>query len=285
MAALWIILHVVFLVTLCNANNQHDFAHFLARIKELEEGQRVCMQYVPVMRELQARLNQAESSLLELGDLGSKLQEANSRILDLEIKLKINKAEADKEGTSNGLLKLWTSTSEGDVKVRPHVNDIANTTDRIHPYQRGVDAPTRRATLYTDRVAFSAYVKNNIANLGANHIIHFDTVIHNEGRGFDPLLGLFTCPISGTYYFQATILSKDEDFIDTYIVLDDYYTAGVHSNSGGLMNGQAGNAVIMHCAKGQRVWVRTVHDQHGIKNVYGDKYSTFIGHLLWVDHA
>ncbi|KAL3861574.1 hypothetical protein ACJMK2_007600 [Sinanodonta woodiana] len=285
MAAFWIMLHAAALITLCNANDEHDFAHVLARIKELEEGQKLCMQYVPLISDLQARLNQAESRLLELGDLDSKLQEANTRIRDLEMKLKLNKPEADKEETSIDLLKQSTTKSQGEVNDTPYVKDVANTTHRIQSYQRGADARTRRATLYTDRVAFSAYVKNDISNLGANHIIHFDTVIHNEGRGFDPLLGIFTCPVSGTYYFQTTILSKEEDFIDTYIVLDDYYTAGVHSNSGGLLYGQAGNAVIMHCAEGQRVWVRTVHDQHGIKNVYGDKYSTFIGHLLWVDHA
>ncbi|KAL3861577.1 hypothetical protein ACJMK2_007603 [Sinanodonta woodiana] len=285
MAAFRMTLHAVFLITLCNANDEHDFVHVLARIKELEEGQTLCMQYVPMISDLQARLNQAESRLLELGDLDSKLQEANARIHDLEIKLKIDKPEADKDETSNELPKQSTTKSQEEVNDTPYVKDVDNTTHRIQSYRRGADARARSATPNTDRVAFSAYVNNGISNLGANHIIHFDTIIHNEGSGFDPLLGIFTCPVSGTYYFQTTILSMKEDFIDTSIVLDENWIAAVHSNAGGLLFGQGTNAAITHCAVGQRVWVRTVDDQEGTKNVYGNRYSTFIGHLLWVDHA
>ncbi|KAL3856500.1 hypothetical protein ACJMK2_011251 [Sinanodonta woodiana] len=134
------------------------------------------------------------------------------------------------------------------------------------------------------RVAFSTYLSKPLDELGRQHTIIFDQVEYNEGNGYDKTLGVFICPISGAYFFIASILGFPNDNIHTELVVDGSNTAGIDSDSnGGSEYPQGTNMSILRCTVGQRVWVR-IMEHFGVR-VYSDqyRYTKFVGFMLWSD--
>ncbi|KAL3856498.1 hypothetical protein ACJMK2_011249 [Sinanodonta woodiana] len=134
------------------------------------------------------------------------------------------------------------------------------------------------------RLAFSAYLSHIIHGLGTEQAIVFDKVDYNEGEGYDNIIGVFFCRVSGTYSFFASILSFGAEELHTEIVLDGSNTAGIDSDSrDGPHNSHSSNMAIFRCLAGQRVWVR-LSGNRGTQ-VYGNekRWTKFSGMLLWSD--
>lgn len=129
-------------------------------------------------------------------------------------------------------------------------------------------------------VAFSSYFQSTVKELGFHHTIPFDTVIANEGSGFDPLLHVFTCPSDGTYVFMTALLADFQQNTVTEIVINGSPLVLAYSAGGNGSHGydQGFNSVITHCNAGDRVWVQ-IHNHQG-ETVFGGRFSTFSGYKL-----
>ncbi|XP_053391790.1 rho-associated protein kinase 1-like [Mercenaria mercenaria] len=131
------------------------------------------------------------------------------------------------------------------------------------------------------RIAFTAYLSNTVTELGKQHPIPFDQVMLNEGHAYDTVLHAFICPVNGIYMFQSAAMSTHTDSIQTEIVKDGValvviYAAGATGSHG---YDQGFNSAVIQCNQGERVWVR-VHAHYGT-DLYGGRYTTFSGYLLW----
>lgn len=71
--------------------------------------------------------------------------------------------------------------------------------------------------------AFNARVGTSIRNLAENGRVVFNTVVSNQGLGYNVSTGIFTAPIGGIYLFDWTILAFSGSNAHTTLTLNDKF--------------------------------------------------------------
>ncbi|XP_045187626.2 uncharacterized protein LOC123545367 [Mercenaria mercenaria] len=129
-------------------------------------------------------------------------------------------------------------------------------------------------------VAFHSYLGKNINDLESKQTIPFDKLLLNEGDGYENnTRHEFTCPVDGIYMFQSSVFSNF-GAIETEIVKDGDQFVRIYAAASGesnLQHDQGFNAGIIHCNKGQNVWVQA---RQGA-SIMQYQYTTFSGYLMW----
>ncbi|KAK3095382.1 hypothetical protein FSP39_014062, partial [Pinctada imbricata] len=109
-----------------------------------------------------------------------------------------------------------------------------------------------------------------------NETIRFDEIALNNGLGYDFKTGVFTCPLSGEYFFAVSINTDKMRQIVTELVVNDHVMMRVHPASRRLKSNQCSPGIITNLQIGEQVFVRTPIDQSDVK-LYGTRKSTFMG--------
>lgn len=130
----------------------------------------------------------------------------------------------------------------------------------------------------TNKIAFSAYLSRVPSELGYDQIIPFDLTFINTGGAFDPQSHMFTCPVTGVYFFYSTVSSNPHDHIETEIVVNGYAHA-VSYAAGSTMSDQGSSFLVEQCNQGENVWVKKRNDQG--TTMMGGSWTTFGGFLLF----
>ncbi|XP_069109618.1 cerebellin-1-like isoform X2 [Argopecten irradians] len=126
-------------------------------------------------------------------------------------------------------------------------------------------------------IGFSASLSTSTA-LGDHQIIVFDTVVSNDGNGYDSRHGHFTAPVTGLYAFSVTAMCYgSETELHISIVKDGQKIGVAFANGNHYDNGS--KLVVVPLQEGQMVWVEHFGDPSGNK-IYGNTYSTFSGFLI-----
>ncbi|KAL8618116.1 hypothetical protein ACOMHN_044685 [Nucella lapillus] len=124
-------------------------------------------------------------------------------------------------------------------------------------------------------ISFSAKLSYNREMKPLDTVV-FDTVLANNGEGYNVETGHFTAPLAGTYLFVATVLSGYNTKVETALIVDDKEVARIYSGAHDA-HGSGSNAAILNLQAGDRVWVRLLYQ--GGNHVHG-YYSTFSGAIL-----
>ncbi|XP_033729305.1 cerebellin-1-like [Pecten maximus] len=128
-----------------------------------------------------------------------------------------------------------------------------------------------------NNVGFSASLSTSTA-LGDHQIVVFDTILTNDGNGYDSKSGHFTAPLPGLYAFSVTAMcSGSEAELHVAIIKDGQRIASVFANGNHYDNGS--KLVVVQLQAGQMVWVEHFADQSGNK-IFGTSYSSFSGFLI-----
>ncbi|XP_048742655.1 complement C1q-like protein 2 [Ostrea edulis] len=128
------------------------------------------------------------------------------------------------------------------------------------------------------RVSFSVYVKSKILKLGASQTVVYDGIMTNEGNGYNVRMGVFVCPVTGTYMFIADSLSTKSNLLRIVInkqTVGALQVSSVHANHPWLQNSRT---VIVNAKKGDHVKVVNVGNEG---TIYNNHYSGFSGTLLY----
>ena len=134
------------------------------------------------------------------------------------------------------------------------------------------------------KVAFSACLGSTTEELPIGSTVVFDLVIYQEGNGYNPKDGVFTCPETGVYMFsividngnlqnmteQAATAMLQVDFVMKAVVISEEHHQG--------QDDQSSNLVILKVKQGQKVWVEIVSNNDVI---IWHSFSTFSGALLY----
>ncbi|XP_068601780.1 complement C1q and tumor necrosis factor-related protein 9-like [Brachionichthys hirsutus] len=111
-----------------------------------------------------------------------------------------------------------------------------------------------------------------------NKPVDFPNVLSNIQGSYDPITGVYTSPITGTYVFNYHLTAYGKDL-----------KVGLFSNSGQIVNttakdpGMTSQSVVLHLYQWERVWIE-VKDVANNGMYAGLEYSsTFSGFLLYPD--
>lgn len=138
----------------------------------------------------------------------------------------------------------------------------------------GVPAPSN--------VFFNAKLTMGVT-LDALHIVVFDQVLENVGGGYSASTGIFRAPVSGTYLFSLTILSKGKaQYAHIQLMKNDTELGRAFAGSEVANWAQTGAiAIAEHLTEGDEVYTREFPGLTG--HLLGENYCSFSGILLNAD--
>ncbi|XP_063408572.1 heavy metal-binding protein HIP-like [Mytilus trossulus] len=143
------------------------------------------------------------------------------------------------------------------------------------------DIVSFKRTEKSKNIGFSAAVRTHVI-LKAGEIVKFNTIKSNEGKAYNPATGIFEVPISGTYMFTCTILTKAGSVLEICLKVNHQdYNMCVYSIA---VNGHnsATNSIVLRLKKGDHVMM-TKFRNNGRKPFYvhgNSSWSTFSGFLI-----
>ncbi|XP_053378706.1 uncharacterized protein LOC123526174 [Mercenaria mercenaria] len=175
------------------------------------------------------------------------------------------------ENESQNLLSVESNRPQATVATS-NVNDRESieTDDRRHGTKHQRQARILRRTVVANErlaagkrqgsegIAFTVYLDHDV-DFGAHQTIKFNQIITNEGNGYSPHSGVFTCPEGGMYMFSFFVGQNDETvprgivaelMVNSKNVLD----AIVDSHSPG-QDITGGNVAVIRLNQGDVVWV------------------------------
>ena len=62
--------------------------------------------------------------------------------------------------------------------------------------------------------AFYAQISHTIGDIGIGLSVIFDRVITNEGYGYNPTPGIFTCRVPGVHVFFLNVMTHDDKYVE-----------------------------------------------------------------------
>ena len=134
---------------------------------------------------------------------------------------------------------------------------------------------------YEGPIAFTTTLTKTTNNIGINQNIVFDHVLLNLGNGYHNLHGIFIVPQNGLYVFSANIMFDNvgHDNADVAIAHNGQDIAKLYTHGNGGSWAHSSQSVVLQANQGDEVWVRNI--DYINTSVYGKKYSSFSGYLLY----
>ncbi|XP_052797724.1 complement C1q-like protein 4 [Mya arenaria] len=166
----------------------------------------------------------------------------------------------------------------------------ARDSNRISALERRVDElthsclenRTKRFLLDGEgQVAFMVGLQQSDDHLTPDDIVPFDSIVTNEGGGYNAGLHVFVCPLRGVYAFQSSLMADYHKHIETQLVKEGKVLAHMYAAGSTAGHGfdQGYNSAVTRCEAGEHVWVK-LRGASGT-TVVADGFSTFSGYLLW----
>ncbi|XP_062591761.1 complement C1q-like protein 4 [Saccostrea cucullata] len=128
----------------------------------------------------------------------------------------------------------------------------------------------------THIIAFHVQLKNDVGNLGNNAKVVFETVVLNEGNGYDAKSGIFTTPTSGIYVFDWTAAAPGARHAYTALRVNGIGKAWTNCHYGGNKWMTCSKMVVLKLKKGDKVQI-VVHNGPGYLM---KKNTSFSGYKL-----
>jgi len=127
-------------------------------------------------------------------------------------------------------------------------------------------------------VAFHAYDPSD-HSLDTNQILILTTVALNEGDGYDNVIGVFTAPVGGLYFFAAHVCNyAGRGFY--YEIVKEHGMIAKSLKFNNVQHDCGSVSVLVHMDKDERVWIKCTsgNSSSQLYSSYGK--TSFLGLLL-----
>ncbi|XP_076462369.1 uncharacterized protein LOC143294779 [Babylonia areolata] len=241
--------------------------------------------------EVLARLLMVEAAHASLAEDSRDLRTNQSRLREegerQEERVREMREEVDKQKEEMRKVREETEREKGEVAtLRQEVRQLSQEVERLRQVDMtqvrlNVTASLSTLTQRLDRVgsniAFMTKMSKE-ANLKGGQRVKPDRVLYNAGGAYRAASGEFTSPIAGTYFF----------FLKTESAINKRVTLEIRAEGRRILYLHAhdehsyltpGGSVVVHLARGQRVWVGTVWGSSNLVRVW----TTFGGFLVHPD--
>ncbi|XP_053375911.1 complement C1q and tumor necrosis factor-related protein 9A-like isoform X2 [Mercenaria mercenaria] len=208
-----------------------------------------------------------DSVLKTLNEIKKKVADINDKFEDLrnniteEMIAKTKDLEKKEELFKNSFEELRTKFT----------NDMENQRNALTVAKEEMAKPS---------VAFYAHHVTDLVLDVSDEIIVFDTIITNEGSGYDTSTGIFTAPVEGLYQFTVHVCSKTGKYSVIGLSLaGKVVAAAVNYDKDSETCSSVGAVVRMN--SGEQIWVKCTSG-YSTYRLYQDNYrmNTFSGILL-----
>ncbi|KAK3606614.1 hypothetical protein CHS0354_018003 [Potamilus streckersoni] len=240
----------------------------LRTVAELEKKHQECSSYqsnmLLEMTYVKAKLEQSERRISELEDIVF-----NVRFDEYSDTVRVPLENDTVDKTTNEALTKFTKEEEQNCSIPELKKTISN--------EPGI-ARRKRLGIAMKQIAFCATFADIAVQVHVNEIIRFNIVSENDGNVFNKQTGIFTCPLSGTYFFTVSLMTQSGYEMTVHLMVNGEIKA--NSFASGSTNWDQGCiSSIVRCEAGQNVWI-------GVRSgtqLYGDYYTSFSGFFLWGD--
>ena len=198
--------------------------------------------------------------------------------------------------------EITTKQNDFDQIIRDTARDFKVTTnnletemDQLEYRQNSLDQTTQSNLQSLNRLMtrinkrqvafFAVRYTSNTRKLSVGSKIVFDYVIFQEGNGYNPHTGVFTCPESGVYMFSVVLTHGNTDKVGSYIRSRAVLKVGTSTKANIVteqhhtyQTDQSSNLAIVKLYKGDKVWVQVFAENNMIARKYD---SNFAGALLY----
>ncbi|XP_060077339.1 C1q-related factor-like [Ylistrum balloti] len=191
------------------------------------------------------------------------------------------------------VLEVKASAREQTSRLEDELANVHNELSVLqHKYQDVVGqletsrTKSVRSGTTAAKYAFSVRLSNRMTDYIRNEKIVMDYVLTNDGKGYNPRSGVFTCQQAGTYVFYVTIQAEDGHSFAAEIVKNAAEIAWVLAEPSNA-RASASTSVIVNLEFGDTVYVRSdgYFDQESAS--IDDQFSSFSGFLIeipgWVN--
>ncbi|XP_061184816.1 complement C1q tumor necrosis factor-related protein 3-like [Saccostrea echinata] len=137
----------------------------------------------------------------------------------------------------------------------------------------------------THHISFMASLSRNL-NLVRGTLLIFDSVITNKGGAYSSSTGIFTAPVTGSYFFVVTLglptpsSSEGGDYIRILFLKNGKRSGYLFIGTEGLWTRRSENS-LMELSKGDKVKLSIITTGTGFSYIAGGNYhSHFSGFLI-----
>ncbi|XP_046371093.2 uncharacterized protein LOC124145391 [Haliotis rufescens] len=197
------------------------------------------------------------------------LGERNCKTIQKDFNLKFNSTS----GALGNMEEAVEAMEIGFSSSRYAINDLNQT---LTSFMHSVSNLTRSGAR---NIAFEVRLQEEVHSVQMGGKLIFDTLLYNNGGGFEAASGIFTAPVSGSYIFWAQImLDQVESYLEIFLVQNGHTKGkGYAETSKETVYGVVSITTVMYLNTGDEVWFEK---WKGSQNIYGSLYSGFGAALI-----
>ncbi|XP_045215463.1 C1q-related factor-like [Mercenaria mercenaria] len=229
------------------------------------------------------RLEETESLvrelLLEVDSLKSQDKIQRSQIAYMEKQLRVQQQRSSQLESLIRRFKVFDrkkSCVKTDLPPDLPSKKLSGFTDNGSSMQR------IRRTANETHVAFFAKMVNHLEHGGVHQTVIFESVVTNVGNAYHSHIGTFIAPVSGTYVFSTTLVSRHSNDARAQFVRNGLALTTMYVNAGDTGDETTSQTIVLQLEEGDDVSVQNLDSD---KSFSGSSYSTFAGFLLEEDYS
>ncbi|XP_053375909.1 complement C1q-like protein 3 isoform X2 [Mercenaria mercenaria] len=198
----------------------------------------------------------------------------------IRTEVKVEAIESEIVKTQDSVLNTLNEIKKKVVDINDRFEDLRNniTEEMI---AKTKDLEKNEEEIARPSVAFYAHHVTDLALDVTDEIIVFDTIVTNEGSGYEKSTGIFTAPVGGLYQFTGYVCAQTGKYSFVGLSLAGKVVAAATNYDSGYYTCSSVGAVV-RVKSGEEIWMKCTLGHNSAYRLFQDQFrmNTFSGILL-----